>query len=156
MYSKVILYIVKHQRNLGITYAEIALNLNLKVRTVKSLTNYIPKVYKKKTGTKMKVDRHLARRIKRFISVENKLGHKVNCTTIIRNLRLDISRRTLNNFVLRNDFQYKKHAREIILSKYHKLRRMKLIKSWIEKNIDWSTVIFTDEKKFKLDGPHNW
>ena len=156
MYSKQIRELVVYQKKLGWTYAEISKSLNLSIRTVKSLATYIPKFHRHKIGPKMLINNHLARRIRRFILKENNLGNKVNCNTIIRNLNLSVSRRTVNNHLLRKDFKYKKHVRKIILSKYHKLRRVILIKSWIEKNIDWANIIFTDEKKFKLDGPDNW
>ena len=110
MYSKEIRSLVLHQRSLGLKYEEISKNLNISIRAVKNLATY-----KQKSGPKMKINNQLARIIKRFILNENNLGHKVHCKSIIRNLNLIISQRTLNNHLIRKDFKYKNHVRQIIL-----------------------------------------
>ena len=31
-----------------------------------------------------------------------------------------------------------------------------MVKTWITRNHDWYETIFSDEKRFTLDGPNNW
>jgi len=33
---------------------------------------------------------------------------------------------------------------------------MNIIGDWISKNQDWSKTMFTDKKRFTLDGPDDW
>ena len=44
---------------------------------------------------------------------------------------------------------YQNIPRKILLTKVHKERRVGFVKKWIR-------TIFSDEKRFTLDGPDNW
>lgn len=156
MYSNEIRDLVNDLRGKGFTYSKISELVNLSLDTVRMLIRYRKKAHKQKTGRKFLVDKRLSLRIKRYVSSENIHENKVNCRTIIQGLDLDISRKTINNFLLRNDFKYRKQVQHITLSKQHKQERVQLVSDWIHGNIDWSITIFSDEKKFNLDGSDNW
>ena len=61
----------------------------------------------------------------------------------------------MNNWLQKNDYTYKKGAQQLQLSPIHKKLKVKLILLWIQKNIPWESTVFTDEKRFSLDGLDN-
>lgn len=156
MHSDNLRAMVNEKRNLGKTYRQIAEELCLTISSIQSLIKYEKKVHKKKSGPKCKISKPISLKLKRFIANENNTGHKVTCNKIIAQNNLPVCRRTVNNWLLKNEFRYQKQAQKILLSKAHKKRRMNLISSWIQESLNWENTIFTDEKRFCLDGPDNW
>ena len=75
---------------------------------------------------------------------------------IVSDLNLDISWRTVNNWLLRRDYAYSKSLQQIQLTREHKIIRMEKVSKWIEENIVWENVAFTNEKMFSLVSPDNW
>ena len=69
---------------------------------------------------------------------------------------MDVSQRTLTNWLSKHEFNYKKGAQNMQLSAAHWKIRMEVISTWIHKNIPWEKAVFTDEKRFTLDEPDNW
>lgn len=148
--------LVIQKRKLGLSYVEIGTIFNLSKSTVQSLINYKPIIHKRKSGPKYKVDKFTSLNIKKYINNSNENGLKVNCNGILDNLNLGVSRRTLNNWLLQREYSYVKKVQKMQLTKDHRLKRIKAVSSWIHTNIDFNCTVFTDEKKFNLDGPDNW
>jgi len=50
------------------------------------------------------------------------------------------------------NFSYRNAPKFVPLSKEHREKRIKLATTWIEKSHPWIKTVFTDEKRFSLDG----
>lgn len=140
----------------GHTYRSIAQLCNISKSKVHNVIFKKWKIFKKKTGPKPKINKRLSTRISRFVAFKNLNGQKVNCNKIINELDLDVKRRTLNDWLKKKDYKYSKCSQKISLGKKHKSKRLEISKQWLDENINWNNVAFTDEKSFSLDGPDNW
>ena len=83
-------------------------------------------------------------------------SHKVHATKIKKECNVNVSTRTIRRHLAKIGMRYQKIPRKILLTKAHKERRVEFVKNWIRTNHDWSRTIFSDQKRFRLDGPDNW
>lgn len=156
MFSDEIRQMVRSMKKNGDKCSDISIIAGISIRSVYSILAYEKKILKKKRGPKFKINARLSTRIKKHIKAENDRGSKVNCATIIKNLNIEVKRRTLNDWILNKEYVYKHYSQKIQLTKNDKNVRTLLCKSWLDQNIDWKKSVFTDEKAFSLDGPDNW
>lgn len=156
MHSDKIRELVKLHRRKGKKLAEIGHDFHLSKSSIQSLLHYKKKSHKLKSGPKCKIDKRESTKITRFVASNNLKGIKVNCRKVIEEVNVPVSRRTMNNWLIRKDYIYQKSAQKIYLSKEHCVRRVDIVSSWIHENIEWENSVFSDEKRFTLDGPDNW
>lgn len=156
MYPDAIKKIVHQMRLKGKSYGYISQEINIPKSSLYFMENGRKSGIKKKCGPKPIINKAIALRIKRHIQSKNECGNKVNCNIIKRNLNLDVSRRTINKWLLNNEYKYRKTAQGIVLTPDHKSRRIEAISKWLQIGINWKNAVFSDEKMFSLDGPDNW
>ena len=100
-------------------------------------------------GAKKKLNPRDLRRV--FKEVSNK---SVSCAQVKHNLSLNVTRQTVYNALKDNsNLKFKKMKKKPPLNNAHKLKRVNWARDKVGWNNEWKYVIFSDEKKFNLDGP---
>src|ERR1043165_7671303 len=124
MYPDCLRNLIRTGRNSGKSYIQLSNEFDLSISTIQTLLSYNKKSIKKKTGTKLIIQKRDSLMLKRYISNMNNVGSKVTCRKIIEDNNMNVSRRTMNNWILRNKYKYQKQVQSIQLSKRHKLKRI--------------------------------
>lgn len=103
----------------------------------------------KRTGRPPKISPRTQRAIFHLATTHHK-----TCRSIRDSLNLPVSTRRVQQIMRANPIaEYTKRKAKPGLKKQHKLRRLEFAKKYVDFGQSWSKVIFSDEKKFNLDGP---
>ena len=110
---------------------------------------------KKKRGRKRSIDKRTERRMKWTVTRLLTSGEKVT-RKVKEKCELDVNVRTVQKMLHRIGLKYAKSKKKITPTKKHKGARLECAKRWLTKHVDFKKVTFTDEKRFKFDGPNGW
>lgn len=137
-------------RNCGMTGYEIAKRIN---RSKTVVYNYLknPGKYgqQKRTGRPSSLTVRQKRAIVRTACSKNETSNQIR-----RELQLPCTSRTVRNVLQKNpNVRYAKVKSHLPLTKQHKTDRVEFAKKHVSFGTQWEDVVFSDEKKFNLDGP---
>ena len=155
MHSKEVICLARKKQEDGLSIRRIPMGLKL----LKSTVEYILKTYskrKKKGGRKRSIGKKTESRMKRTETRLLTSGEKVTARKVKEKCELDVNVRTVQRTLHRIGLKYAKAKKNITLTKKHKGARLEYAKGWLTKHVDFKKVIFTDEKRFKFDGPDGW
>lgn len=102
---------------------------------------------------KKTISKRTERRMKRSVTRLLSSGEKVTAKKVKEKCALDVSVRTVQRKLHEIGLKYAKIKKRITLTRKHKEARLESAKRWITNHVDFKKVIFTDEKRFKFDGP---
>lgn len=144
---------IKSYREAGLGVSEIAAKLN---RHRNSISNFLknPDNYgkTKRTGPKPKVDERAKRSIKRLATEKNMSANQIK-----QELSLNVTKRRVQQILSEDiNLRYEKRSCKPMLLPRHKQARLNFAEKFKFWEDEWQLVIFSDEKKFNLDGPDGY
>ena len=122
-------------------------------QTVINMKHSHYKVNPKKPGKKPSYGKHEVLLIKKWINSQLQSGSLVNSRSCLEHLELNLKIHTVRRIINSLGYTYDEVERKLPLSKEHKDTRVKWAKKHLESGFDFSQVVFTDEKRFSMDGP---
>lgn len=156
MYDKNICEIIFNKRNSGQSYKRIADDLGMKKCTIQSILTRRKTGTHKKVGRKSIIVKSQKLKMKRQISTMYDADEKITSSKLKDNCDLPGTLRTVQRCLASMKYKYSKIPQRITLNASQKAKRVSILTNWISMSIDWKRTIFTDEKRFSLNGPDNF
>lgn len=157
MYSKDLRLKISEAYDIYKSYRAVAKIFNIHHFTVKRIVENLYVEEKEKPGPKKITTRRDESNIKKAVNRISGQGAKVTARKVKNESGLNaISTRTMQRRLKDMDLTYGNAKIKIIHSKIHKENRLSFARNCIANSIDWTRVIFTDEKRFNADGPDSW
>lgn len=134
----------------GVSCRQIAIKMN---RSPTVIANYVkqPQKYgiKKRSGRRSTITERQKRKIIRLAGVEH-----FTASEIKGNMHLQVTNRRIRQILHgSNHLQYEFRSPVVQLTRKHKEARLRFAHKYMLWDEEWDNVIFSDEKKFSLDGP---
>jgi transposase len=80
---------------------------------------------------------------------------RITANSVLQKSKVGVSLSTVQRFLKEDGYKYLKTKKEIALTKRHKDNRLETCRKWLVAGMPSRKIVFTDETRFKLDGPDN-
>jgi len=138
-------------------FREVARLTKVAPNTVRNVILGLRKTDKKRPGPKPKLDRVQKLAIKRKFESLAADGKQITSRKVMSACSINnISDRTMRRVLKSMRYEYRRAIQTIVLKPEQKRARLMAARKWILDNHPWNRTVFTDEKRFNLDGPDSW
>ena len=141
---------IKILKGLGINNSKIAESLDRHKSTISRYLTENDENRRVNCGRKRVLNDRSLRRVSRIVDKE-----AVSANYLVKSLDLKCTSPTLRTAIKKNSILWQKSKSVIHLSKKNKNERIKFARQSISDNIQWNNIIFSDEKRFCMDGVQN-
>jgi hypothetical protein len=101
----------------------------------------------------LKVKGNVKKRLVLAVGELLKSNTRISSTTLLEKAHVNVSARTVQRFLKNEGYKYMNSKKQIPLSDAHKASRMEFCRKWLIEGAASKNIVFTDESRFKLDGP---
>lgn len=140
-------------RDEGYSLNQISKKIKIPRSTIQYFLDPHPRKGTKATGRPKAIQAKQKKVIKSSIARLNKNEERITAKKILNQTKLNVSPNSIRRFMAERGMKYSVIKQKIILSDAEKSKRVQAVMQWINEGISFRKVIFTDEKKFNMDGP---
>ena len=155
MYSKDLQKIIHEARQKGQSWNVISNNFGIPKSSCRNLVKCFGKTQQHFRKPNLKVKGNTKKRMELAIGSLQETSTRVTSTNILRKSGVKLSKSTVQRYLKTSGYNYMNSKKEIILKNCHKQARVEICKNWLIEGVPGKNIVFTDEKRFLLDGPDN-
>lgn len=154
-YSDHIINLIRRDLADNIPISHISRKFEVSRKFIYTIKNDVPS---KERGRPKQYDANkLTMQCKKSILKSKKQKKRSTATNIMKDVLENVSIRTLQTFLNKTKaFKLRNFKKKIVLNDVQKSERVNTITSWFEDNVNFKSVIFSDECRFSLDGPDSF
>lgn len=135
----------------GLSYGQLSIKYNISRSTAQAIVRRF-NIRKRKSGPKPKLNRFDIRSIRKELEMSFDANRKCSISDLRATLGFSASKTSVWRCVKGLDYTYKNLIRKYYLSTKTKKQRVEMAKTYILSSVNWTKVVFSDEKIFTLDG----
>lgn len=153
MYSNDLKQKILAARQKGRSWSRISKDFDVPMSSCRGIVKGIDTPHPPSHKPSLKVKGNLKKRLVLAINELSSKNERISSTSIMKKAHVKVSTRTVQRFLKNEGYHYLNSKKEIPLTRAHKAARVEHCKKWLIEGAASKNIVFSDESRFKLDGP---